>query len=190
MKLFYQAILFLSLSSCASLEREKYFKAQGISKSLTNHSASRFPDSEVKISESLQMKVFNSTLITYLGGLFIPVLPVYFFPDMRRDIPKEEMLTIIFYTNYFGPLKKDFEKIDFIPPVIQLSSGELIRATKSEFVEGYAIKFIYPVKALATEKFTVNPSTIIMTDRKKIISPKVEFQFDNSLNYKCCENAN
>ena len=171
--------------SCASIEREKYFKASG--KTL-NPSASRFPDSKVAVAEDFYMSIENHALITYAGGPFIPFIPVYLFKDMRRDINQNEDLAITFTrTKYLGPFTNHFEGVKINPPNIQIPGGKLLRP-KETVVTNHEVKFIYPIKALVAKEFIVLESGFVLSEGQTIMSPRVWFKFTSDLHYKCCGN--
>ena len=184
-KIFPTLFIFM-LFSCASVEREKYFKASWNS---LNHSTYRFPDSKVTVAEDFNMAVENSALITYLGGPIIPFIPVYIFEDMRRDIKENEEITIAYSrTKYLGPFTDHFEGIKIYPPVVQTSESKLFRP-KETIVTKHEVKFTYPIKVLETKEFIVRESTLILSNGRTIMTPRVRFTFVNVLDYKCCGNS-
>lgn len=109
-------MLFFLLSSCVSIERDIYFKNKD-SKDEKNISSSRpgtnFVYFPVKVTNqydrNINVSISNYAEGSYLWGFIIPVIPVFFLPQMKFSLDKNERFKIRCQVGaHFGPqyLKK------------------------------------------------------------------------------------
>lgn len=109
-------ILFFILSSCVSIERDIYFrnKDSNDGKNISStRPGSNFLYSPVKVTNqydrSINISISNYAEGSYLWGFIIPVIPVFFLPQMKFSLDKNEHLKIRCQVGaHFGPpyLKK------------------------------------------------------------------------------------
>lgn len=190
MKSAYYILLAFLLSSCVSIERDIYFKNPESSelKSIgSSRPGSSFESSPIKVKDQYDREVYlnitNHAEGSYLWGVVIPILPVFFLPQMKFSLDSQENLKIRCNIDvHYGPqyLKK-WEKADnrdlyilneegvklaeMIAKTdkdtcsllrIQLPNGQSVSPTKIEFEDKSMIAiFTFAIPAASLSEFSI-----------------------------------
>lgn len=188
--------LFLFLSSCVSIERDIYFKnrdSRDEKRMDSSRPGSNFLSSPIKVTDQYDREVHvsipNYAEGSYLWGIVIPIVPVFFLPQMKFKLNRDENLKVRCQVMaHYGPqfLKKwehsgsrdlyvlteqgvelskkidSSEDKDTCSSVnIQMPNGQTILPISTE-VEGKSkiTIFTFAVPASALSEFSLNVSEI------------------------------
>lgn len=110
----YRSLMVLALmviSGCVSIERDIYFKEKSSEDEKTmeaNRPGGIFRFSPLSVTDqydrSVQVSVLNHASGSYLWGIVIPVIPVFFLPEFKFSLDKNEKLKIqCLIQPYYGP---------------------------------------------------------------------------------------
>lgn len=183
------------LASCSSVTKSQYYSFDPVSDlgalkvyKDENGRSTGFLYRQGKDSgdhESIWIEVENTgeTLYTF-GPMFLPVIPVFFFPSSRRPIDSSKQIEIKFlaYSNAdFGPSIKTLPEL-----MVELPDGKKLKAIKTSPCLGdkdRCVLFTYDAKVGQTREFYISETRTILSDGRELRTPRLRYNFNDRIHF-------